>query len=290
MLESPVLRRTGHVVVEKPTARALIEAVAGSGARLVVVGSRLPDMPLLEFLRRLRAAPATRHVSVLALVTNSDPEDTERLAMAAGANAVLRRPLDAARLDLWMAKLLSVPRRVEARIHVQGQVVGTPRGGGGHFFGLSRNLSVNGMLLASPTPLANRPEVELEFTLPESGSLMRALGRVVRDAPEVSWPYLGYGVEFVFVPPDSLEAIARLVTGRLFEARHFPTIHSTVRREGWVYEILEPSPHSAGWQSEIRRAPRDEWRPGRSGPFYVVEGHSREETLTEALAFVYRHG
>ncbi len=292
MLESPVLRRTGHVVREQPSARALIDAVAASGARLVVVGSRLPDMSLVDFLHRLRGTATTRHVSVLALITDTDPKDTERLVTTAGANAVLRRPLDPVRLDLWMAKLLSVPRRVEARIPVLGQVVGTPRGSAsaGHFFGLSRNLSINGMLLASPTPLADRPEVELEFNLPEGGTLMRALGRVVRDASEVGWPYLGYGVEFLFVPPDSLEAIARLVTGRRLDAQRFATIHSTVRREAWVYEILEPSPHAEGWLSEIRRAPRDEWRPGRSGPFYVVEGHSREETLVEALAFIHRQG
>jgi CheY-like chemotaxis protein len=292
MLESPVLRRTGHLVQEQPTARALLDAVAALGARLVVVGSRLPDMPLVEFLHRIRRTPVTRHVSVLALITNTDPKELEHLAAAAGANAVLRRPLDPARLDLWMAKLLAVPRRVEARIPVQGQVVGTPRGGAsaGHFFGLSRNLSVNGMLLASPTPLSTHPEVELEFTLPEEGSLLRALGRVVRDASEISWPYLGYGVEFLFVPPDSLEAIARLVTGHIVESQRLPTIHSTVRREAWVYEILEPWPNPDGWQSEIRRSPRDEWRPGRGGPFYVVEGHSREETLAEALAFIQRHG
>jgi CheY-like chemotaxis protein len=292
MLESPVLRRTGHIVREQPTGRALLDAVSALGAQLVVVGSRLPDMSLVDFLHRLRGTATTRHVSVLALVTKTDPKETEELVTAAGANAVLRRPLDPARLDLWMAKLLSVPRRVEARIPVLGQVVGTPRGGAsaGHFFGLSRNLSINGMLLASPTPLADRPEVELEFNLPDGGTLMRALGRVVRDASEINWPYLGYGVEFLFVPPDSLEAIARLVTGRIFDARRFATIHSTVRREGWVYEILEPSPHSEGWQSEIRRAPRSEWRPGRSGPFYVVEGISREETLAEALAFIHRQG
>jgi len=291
VLESPVLRRTGHHVEEHPTARSLIEAVATSGSRLVVVGSRLPDLSLVDLLHRLRGTAMTRYVSVLVLLTNSDPPDVESLAMAAGANAVLRRPLDPARLDLWMAKLLSVPRRVEARIPVQGQVIGTPRGvQGGHFFGLSRNLSINGMLLASPTPLMDRPEVELEFNLPEGGTLLRALGRIVRDASEITWPYLGYGVEFLFVPPDSLESIARLVTGRVFKAQRFPTIYSTVRRETWVYEILEPFPHPEGWQAEIRRAPRDEWRPGRSGPFYVVEGRSREETLAEALAFIHRHG
>ena len=69
----------------------------------------------------------------------------------------------------------------------------------GHFYGLSRNLSVNGMLLASPVRLAGS-DLDIEFHLPESGRRVRAIGRVVREARDVAWPYLGYGVEFVFVP------------------------------------------------------------------------------------------
>lgn len=291
LLETPVLRRTGHVVDEKPTARALLAALPESGARLVVLGNRLPDIPLPDTIHRIRSLAVTRHVSILVLVPMADPSEVDRLALEAGANAVLRRPLDQGRLDAWMAKLLSVPRRVETRVAVQGQVVGTPTGGAsGHFFGLTRNLSINGMLLASPTRLLERPEVELEFSLPDGRAMLRALGRVVRDAPEISWPYLGYGVEFLFVPPDSLEAIAGMVVGRRLVAHDgTPTIRSTVRRDLWIYEILEPIPSPEGWQAEIRRAPRDDWRPGRGSPFYVVEGRSREETLAEARAFILRY-
>ena len=117
---------------------------------------------------------------------------------------MLRRPLDRARLETWLAKLLIVPRRVDARIPVQGHVVGTPRSTEAvHFFGLTRNLSVNGMLLASPVPLPATPDLDLEFNIPGVIARLQALGRVVREAGEVEWPYLGYGVEFLFVPPDS---------------------------------------------------------------------------------------
>src|SRR5207244_12320930 len=56
-------------------------------------------------------------------------------------------------------------------------------------------------------------------------------------------------------------------------------IHSTVRREAWVYEILEPVRRDETWHAEIRRAPREAWRPGEAGPFYVVEGASPEKAL-----------
>jgi hypothetical protein len=187
---------------------------------------------------------------------------------------------------------------VEARIPVQGQVVGTPRANaGGHFYGLSRNMSLNGMLLASPIRLPGAPDLDLEFHVTEPARRVRVLGRVVREAGEVGWPYLGYGVEFLFVPPDSMDAILSLVRkgsvtslealGRAGEAAG---IHSTIRRGAWIYEIVDPVPYDSGWLAEIRRGPREGWRPGESGPYYVVEGASREGVLREARAFVTRQG
>jgi len=63
-----------------------------------------------------------------------------------------------------------------------------------------------------------------------------------------------------------------------------------VRRGEWVYEVLSPQAVAEGWQAEIRRAPRDLWRPGIAGPFYVVSGASAEEALQAARAFIERHG
>lgn len=294
LLEAPLLRREGYPVEELPSAHALFSVLASQGAcRLVVLGPRLPDLDLPEAIRRIRSSPLTRHVSVLAILPAGEPEGLDGAAVEAGANAVIRRPLEQARLEAWMAKLLAVPRRVEARVPVQGHVVGTPKAeASGHFFGLTRNLSLNGMLLASPVRLAH-PDVELEFGLPESRPALRALGRVVREAPEIAWPYLGYGVEFLFIPEESITSISsfieRAVLASLQRTSSAP-IHATLRREFWVYEILKPIPGPDGWQAEIRRAPREAWRPGASGPFYVVLGRSPEDALAQARGFIQRHG
>ena len=294
LLEAPLLQRGGHPIDEQPTARGLLAALAQAGSRLVVLGPRLPDMALGELVGRIRSSPELRTVSILVVMPAGESEAAEAAAQAAGANAVLRRPLQQQRVEACMAKLLSVPRRVEARVPVQGQVIGKPKASGGSgFSGLSRNISVNGMLLASPTPLPGQPEVEIEFTLPNQSGLLRALGRVVREARDIAWPYRGYGVEFLFTPPLSLEAIAGLVLeacSRRRRADEEPAVHATLRREAWVYQILEPTQDATGWQSEIRRGPAEAWHPGRSGPFYVVDGQSREEALARARDFVLRHG
>jgi CheY-like chemotaxis protein len=290
IVAAPVLQRDGHQVQEKASASDLLEDLTGHGAQMVVLGARLPDLGLAETIRLIRGSEATREVSVLVLLPAEEPVELAEEAARAGANAVLRHPRDERRLEEWLAKLLAVARRVEARIPVQGQVVGTPLSASGvHFFGLTRNLSSRGMLLASPVRLPGSPDLELQFSLPETAAL-RALGRVVREAGEVPWPYLGYGIEFLFVPPDSQAAIDRIVRAGSTGMRE-PThgIHSTLRRDEWVYEILEPVRHGGGWQTEIRRGPRQLWRPGTAAAFYVVDGTSRDGVLADARAFVLRH-
>jgi hypothetical protein len=181
---------------------------------------------------------------------------------------------------------MAVPRRVETRIPVEGQVLGTSRTASPvHFYGLTRNVSTNGMLLASPVRLPTGADLELELLL--HGGHLRAIGRLVREAGEVAWPYLGYGIEFIFLPPKSQEALDALVVESLREERD-PShgIHSTLRRDDWVYEVMEPVRHADGWQTEIRRAPREKWRPGTAGPLYVVSGPTREDALFEARQFV----
>jgi CheY-like chemotaxis protein len=262
----------------------------------VGLGPGVPDLDLPEAVRRVRASALARHVSILGLLPSGESPQAEAAATAAGANAVMRRPLDPAQLEAWIAKLIAVARRVETRVPVQGRVVGTPRDReDAHFYGLSRNLSVTGMLLASPVRLTEGPDLELVFDLPGAAPGLQALGRVVRPAGEVGWPYIGYGVEFLYLPALSFDAIVDLVArGGLLPPALAPDttlgIHSTVRREAWVYEILKPVRRDDTWHAEIRRAPREAWRPGEAGPFYVVEGASPEKALREAREFVVRLG
>jgi CheY-like chemotaxis protein len=293
LLEAPVLQRQLGSLEEKATVRDLLDTLARNEGRCVVLGSLLPDQSLADAIKRIRALPATRHVSILVVLGSDERATIEAAALAAGANAVLRRPLDTGRLEDWVAKLLEVPRRVDARVPVQGQVVGSPhQKPNGHFYGLSRNLSVHGMLLASPVRLPAAPDLDLEFQLPEGLARIRALGRVVREAGEVGWPYLGYGVEFLFVPDESKDAIGQLV-GRAAEPARATVgedrrVLATVRRGAWIYEIVQPVPYEAGFLAEIRRGPREGWRPGVAGPYYVVEAASADAAVRAARAFVNR--
>jgi CheY-like chemotaxis protein len=282
-------------VQEAPTAEELFDILARGPARLVVLGTKLPDLSLEETIARIREGPASGRVSVLVLIPVSEPMGTEGVVLGAGANAVLRRPLDQFVLESWLAKLLDVPQRVQTRVPVHVQVVGTPRSSpNGHFYGLTRNLSVHGMLLASPVKI-DTEDLDLEIDLPEPEGRVRVLARVVREAPDVGWPYIGYGIEFLFLPEGGQRAIERMVERENPPDAPRPlwapnAIHSTMRRDEWIYELTEPLRYEGGFLVEIRRAPRGDWRAGGSSPFYVIQGATAPAALDAARAFVTEHG
>jgi len=294
-LEVRFLQRDPERVQDVGSAGELLEAVERNGASLVVLGPLLPDVPMADAIRHLRGQKAGPRPSILAVVAASAPPGTEAVVLEAGANAALRRPLERFVLESWVAKLLDVPSRVLARIPVHVQVVGTRRRAPGeHFYGLSRNLSVHGMLLASPVRV-EAEDLDLEIDLPEPEGRVRVLGRIVRGAPEVGWPYVGYGIEFLFLPEDAQRAIDRMVKREKppEPARSLwapGAIHSTLRRGAWIYEITEPARTESGFLVEVRRGLREGWRPGQASPYYVAQGASALQALAEAREFVRRHG
>jgi CheY-like chemotaxis protein len=292
LLEAPLLQREGCAVEQRSSAREVLRELGAGDTRLVVLGSLIEDYTLPDTVRRIRASSALRAVSILALIPTSEPHTLDREVAEAGANATLRRPLDRAQLESWLAKLLTVARRVEVRIPVDGQVVGSARRAPtGHFYGVARNLSVHGLLLASPLRLTFGLDLELDLRLADTHAPLKLLGRVVREAADVRWPYLGYGIEFLWTDGGIQAAIEKIVNA---SATHLGGsrvggIHSTLTRGAWVYEILQPSPAPDGWQVEIRRAPRENWRPGGAGPFFVVAGASPTEALLRAREFLGRN-
>lgn len=78
-------------------------AVLESGFRpdLVLLEQDMPDHPGDQVCRELRAAPETREIPVL-LVSVLEDEELTRLAAAAGATGVLRKPFSPVRVVEWL--------------------------------------------------------------------------------------------------------------------------------------------------------------------------------------------
>jgi len=81
LLEAPFLLRQGARITEASSAWDLMERLAREGGRLVVLGSQIEGASVPELIRRIRGLPATRQVSILALIRAGEPDTVWPAAM-----------------------------------------------------------------------------------------------------------------------------------------------------------------------------------------------------------------
>jgi CheY-like chemotaxis protein len=181
-------------------------------ARMMAVAAR-PDIVIVDrelprsekLVAALREDPSTRGLSIVVAARGDfDPAEVELLE--AGANAILRLPAGP-EWDERLPRLMDVPVRREARFTVHFDVEATA-GVGDPAAALAINLSMSGMLLESPMPLAVGDEIQLRFQIPQSDSTVATSARVVRVASAGQ-----YGVEFRRVEPGASEQLRAFVDG-----------------------------------------------------------------------------
>lgn len=148
------------------------------------------DMPRAEELvLRLRGDESTRGLPI-AIIAKGDFEPGEVVFLEAGANAVLRLPVDE-KWDQRLVKLMSVPMRREARFPVHLRIRDLLRDSA-EAVGLAVNLSLHGMLVEAHAPLDLHERLSFAFRLREDDhDKVSGHGRVVRQAAPMQ-----YGVEF----------------------------------------------------------------------------------------------
>jgi two-component system cell cycle response regulator DivK len=95
MLSRRLARNGFEVVVAIDGAQAV--AMAAESPDLILMDMSLPVLDGLEATRRIKAAPATRSIPIIALTANALVEDRER-ALAAGCDDFDTKPVELPRL------------------------------------------------------------------------------------------------------------------------------------------------------------------------------------------------
>jgi CheY-like chemotaxis protein len=100
------LSRRGHQVVEATDGEAALALAASERPDLILMDMSLPVLDGWEATRRLKAAPATRPIPVIALTAHAMVDDRER-SLAAGCDDFDTKPVEIERLLGKIARLLS---------------------------------------------------------------------------------------------------------------------------------------------------------------------------------------
>jgi hypothetical protein len=201
-LRSTCLWRDGvsrHLASRTEEARAL---VLSARPRLVVVDRDLPGA--VELVKALRHDASTRQLS-LAVVVRGQFASIEVDLLEAGANAILRFPANP-EWDERFTRLLQVPVRRETRFSAHFAVLSYAGVAGGSGEALALNLSVNGVLLECPFPLAVGDELALDLKLADSSRSVAVAGRVVRVARAGH-----FGIEFRRLEGEAAQEVRRFV-------------------------------------------------------------------------------
>ncbi len=112
MLSRRLLRRGYDVVIAVDGEKGL-ELAESEVPDLIIMDMSLPILDGWEAARRLKAAPSTRHIPVIALTAHAMSSDRDK-AIEAGCDDYDTKPVELPRLLEKIEALLSVPASREA--------------------------------------------------------------------------------------------------------------------------------------------------------------------------------
>ena len=104
------LTRAGYTVLVAPDGAQAVTMAAAEQPNLILMDLSLPVLDGWEATRRIKAAPGTRHIPVIALTAHAMAGDREK-AMAAGCDDFDTKPVEMSRL---LDKIQALVRRASS--------------------------------------------------------------------------------------------------------------------------------------------------------------------------------
>ena len=208
-LDRAILRRSGVDRVLALQPEHAFEAIRTSRPDLAILGDT-NGTDTCGLLRRIRADPATRNVT-LAVISRVPPSQAEEAELRrSGANVVLTGEMVPDMSEQSIDQLLDVPLRREVRMPVQFVVWSHVGPDNPPMEGHSLNVSIRGLLLETPEPVDIGAKLELTFRLPDDDVEIRAVGKAVREHPWGEGKHVG--VEFLILRDAARDRIRAYVS------------------------------------------------------------------------------
>lgn len=204
-----VLKRAGYLVAHAEDPEALLGLEAGITPDLVIFDIAMPPDGAVAVAQRLRARAYWRFVSMMLAVPAGRPRLEE--VLAAGINDLILSPFPPEELLDKARRLTVIPARRELNTLAR---VRDPKAEGPVQGGKTLNVSSNGILVETESPLVIGRTVDIEFFLPDDPEAVRATGRVVRRTTELDLLHPAFGIRFVEMPEKDEARIEAFVIVR----------------------------------------------------------------------------
>lgn len=200
--------RGGIAVSSAGTAEDIIALHRANKADLIITDFELPVMDGAQLCSFIRQDPALRDVSLIVACEGDGP--FQERCLKSGANTVVTKPVDPFELFTHVAELLVIPQRQDMRavLHVSaaGREETSP------FPGMSRNISISGMLLEADRKLQKGERLACSIDISGRGIAIEC--EVVRVEKSSISGYR-YGVRFLNLDAKSLIIIDQFVKGKI---------------------------------------------------------------------------
>ncbi len=196
--------------LEAATAHEALMKAGQLTPSLIIASVDLPDMNIIEFIRRIRMNPGTAHIPVISLLSGAD-SDLSETCIRKGAAGCVFRPVDAEALYRTMEKALEKNQRKTMRVRT---ILPVKVRGDQHdalYGAYTVALSSGGMFLHTMNPVTVNSEMSLEFDL--NGRLISAGSVVIYNCQSGCGPdtETGIGLRFTDISNGDRNFISEFV-------------------------------------------------------------------------------
>ena len=200
ILKNSYFQREGFEMVLVKDGQTGFQAVEAEAPTLSIFDIALLGEQALECCRSIKNDALLAKTPVLLVLPENADEDVADACWSAGTDAVVHRPLEAARFLDAVFGLLGISRRLVPRFPVNFKLKFLDSKQKQHV-GTCANITVEGMFLATETLFPVETQLSIEFTLPDFQSPIAVVVRVAWvNHPEwrkKSTLPCGMGLEFI---------------------------------------------------------------------------------------------
>jgi uncharacterized protein (TIGR02266 family) len=208
-LESLFLARSGRVITARDAGEGLA-ALRRERPDIAVIDLHMPGAGGDAMCRTIKADPELASTPVI-LVTGSDAPEDHALAIRAGADDVLAKPLTRVTLIHAVNRFLRSPVLLRGLARVRLETPVRIRLPDEDAWGTARNLSRGGIFVELEHAISPSTEVALEFRLPDAPAALAPTAQVVWHRPGAPGAPTGLGMQFLALDGASAQRIEAFV-------------------------------------------------------------------------------